>query len=108
MYSARPRTAAVPPFEPLEKLFRKQIGEMSAVLCGEVDAILLTGGLMRFQDLSDFIRQHCGWIAPITIYPGEMEQQALALSALKVMRGEIKARDYTGKPVWNGFPGIEF
>ena len=86
----------------------KMIGEMSAVLCGEVDAILLTGGLMRFQDLSDFIRQHCGWIAPITIYPGEMEQQALALSALKVMRGEIKARDYTGKPVWNGFPGIEF
>ncbi len=86
----------------------KMIGEMSAVLCGKAEAILLTGGLMRFKDLSDFIEKHCGWIAPITIYPGEMEQQALALSALQVLRGEREAHTYTGKPVWTGFPGIEF
>ena len=86
----------------------KMIGEMSAVLCGKVDAILLTGGLMRFDDVADMIRKHCGWIAPITIYPGEMEQKALALSALKVLRGQAQARTYTGKPAWTGFPGIEF
>ena len=86
----------------------KMIGEMSAVLCGKVDAILLTGGLMRFEDVKEGIRKHCGWIAPISIYPGEMEQKALALSALKVLRGQAEARAYTGKPIWNGFPGITF
>ena len=68
-----------------------------------VDAILLTGGLMRFDDIADGIRKRCGWIAPVTIYPGEMEQEALAYSTLKVLRGEKKALTYTGKPVWDGF-----
>ena len=85
----------------------KQIGEMSAVLCGKVDGILLTGGLMRFQDVEDGIRKHCGWIAPITVYPGEMEQDALALSVLKALRGESSILTYSGKPVWDGFPGLD-
>ena len=86
----------------------KQIGEMSAVLCGRVDAILLTGGLMRFDDITEGIRERCGWIAPIHVYPGEMEQEALALSALKVLRGQAKAMTYSGKPVWQGFDGVTF
>ena len=86
----------------------KNIGEMSAVLCGKVDAILLTGGLMRFDDIAEGIRERCGWIAPIHIYPGEMEQEALALSVLKVLRGKAKAMTYSGKPVWRGFEGITF
>ncbi len=81
----------------------KMIGEMSVVLEGKVDGILLTGGLMRFEDIADGIRRRCGWIAPVTIYPGEMEQEALAYSTLKVLRGEKKALTYTGKPVWDGF-----
>ena len=85
----------------------KQIGEMSAVLCGKVDGILLTGGLMRFQDVTDGIQKHCGWIAPITVYPGEMEQDALALSVLKALRGESPILTYSGKPVWSGFAGID-
>ncbi len=86
----------------------KNIGEMSAVLCGKVDAILLTGGLMRFDDISAGIRERCGWIAPIHVYPGEMEQEALALSVLKVLRGQAEAMTYSGKPVWQGFEGITF
>ena len=86
----------------------KNIGEMSAVLCGKVDAILLTGGLMRFDDIAEGIRERCGWIAPIHVYPGEMEQDALALSVLKVLRGQAKALTYTGKPVWQGFEGVTF
>ena len=82
----------------------KQIGEMSAVLCGKVDAILLTGGLMRFADIEDTIRRHCGWIAPIQSYPGEMEQEALALSVLAAICGEAPILTYSGKPVWSGFP----
>ena len=81
----------------------KMIGEMATVLCGNVDAILLTGGLMRYADILDGIRRRCGFIAPIAVYPGEMEQEALALPTLKVLRGELAPRRYTGKNVWDGF-----
>ncbi len=85
----------------------KMIGEMSAVLCGKVDGILLTGGLTRFDDVVAGIRARCGWIAPIDVYVGELEQEALALSTLKVLRGEKKALKYTGVPVWQGFGDID-
>ena len=85
----------------------KMIGEMSTVLCGQVDGILLTGGLMRYDDIADGIRSRCGWIAPITVYPGEFEQEALALSVLRALRGEEDIHEYSGKPVWDGFAGID-
>ena len=86
----------------------KSIGEMSAVLCGKVDAILLTGGLMRFDDIAEGIRERCGWIAPIHVYPGEMEQEAMAFPVLKVLRGQAQAITYSGKNVWQGFEGVTF
>ena len=84
----------------------KMIGEMSAVLCGKVDAILLTGGLVRFQDIVDGIKTRCGFIAPVSVYPGEMEQEALALPTLRALRGELTARTYSGRNVWPGFGDI--
>ena len=86
----------------------KSIGAMSAVLCGKVDAILLTGGLMRFGDICTGIKERCGWIAPIHVYPGEMEQEAMAYPVLKVLRGQTQALTYSGKNVWQGFEGITF
>jgi butyrate kinase len=84
----------------------KMIGEMSAVLCGKVDAILLTGGLLRFSDVEEGVRRRCGFIAPVFAYPGEMEQEAMALPTLKALRGEIEPRKYSGKDVWKGFADI--
>lgn len=81
----------------------KQIGAMSTVLKGQVDGIVLTGGLMRFEDIKKGIEESCGWIAPISVYPHEYEQEALALEALKVLRNEKEAKTYTGKPVWESF-----
>lgn len=81
----------------------KSIGAMAAVLEGKVDGILLTGGLVRFDDIVEGIKQRCGWIAPVTVYPGECEQEALAEAALEVLRGEKTARRYTGMPVFQGF-----
>lgn len=81
----------------------KQIGSMSAVLKGQVDGIVLTGGLMRFKDVEEMIKEYCGWIAPIKVYAGEYEQEALALNALRVLQGKEKVLKYSGKPVWNGF-----
>lgn len=81
----------------------KYIGAMAVVLEGHVDGIVLTGGLLRFADLVDGIRRRCEWIAPVSIYPGEFEQQAMADGALRVLRGEEALLPYPGKPVWNGF-----
>ena len=80
----------------------KQIGSMAAVLKGDVDAILLTGGLCIYEDIIQQIRESCEWIAEIHVYPGEREQEAMALETLKVLHGENKAKTYTGKPVWTG------
>ncbi len=82
----------------------KYIGSMAAVLEGKVDAIVLTGGLLRFDDIAESIRRYCGWIAPVVCYPGEMEQEAMALGALRVLRGEEQVKTYSGRPVWDGFP----
>ncbi|MDO4357102.1 MAG: butyrate kinase [Clostridia bacterium] len=81
----------------------KYIGSMSAALQGQVDGIVLTGGLLRFPEVEAQIRESCGWIAPVTSYPGELEQEAMAAGALRVLRGEEAARTYPGKPVWSGF-----
>ena len=85
----------------------KLIGEMAVVLCGKVDGIVLTGGLVRFADIVEGIEKHCGFIAPVSAYPGEMEQEALGLSALKVLRGECAALTYSGRDVWQGFEGMD-
>ena len=85
----------------------KCIGACSCVLEGKVDAILLTGGLMRFDDIAEGIRRRCGWIAPIAVYPGEMEQDAMALPVMKVLRGEATAMTYSGRDVWQGFVGMD-
>lgn len=81
----------------------KWIGAMSTVLQGKVDGIVLTGGLLRFEEITDTIRKDCGWIAPVTAYPGEFEQEAMAFSALGVLEGRIQAKTYTGRPAWEGF-----
>ena len=82
----------------------KDIGAMAAVLRGKVDGIVLTGGLVRYPDLVDNIRERCGFIADISVYPGEREHEAMALGALRVLRGEMEARTYPGHPVFSGFP----
>jgi len=85
----------------------KMIGEMAAVLCGKADGIILTGGLVRFADVVEGIERRCGFIAPVSAYPGEMEQEALGLSALKVLRGEVVPLTYSGRDVWQGFDGMD-
>ena len=70
----------------------KDIGAMATVLNGRVDAVLLTGGMAYSLKL---VRQLCEvieWIAPVTVYPGEDELQALAEGAIRVLCGEEQAR----------------
>lgn len=75
----------------------KIIGEMATVLDGNVDAILLTGGLAFNSELEIYIIKKAGFIAPVYSYPGEDELEALALNALRVARGEAEIKEYVGK-----------
>lgn len=81
----------------------KGIGAMAAVLHGKVDGILLGGGMVHSDDLVTQITESCSFIAPVTAYPGEFEMEAMAAGAIRVLNGEEALKEYTGKPVWNGF-----
>ena len=72
----------------------KEIGAMATVLSGHVDAIVLTGGLANSKQLMEWIRDRIKYIAPVVVYPGEHEMQALAEGALRVLRGEEQAKEY--------------
>lgn len=72
----------------------KAVGAAAAVLHGDVDAILITGGIAHDKDLCDYVRNMCDFIAPIHIYPGEDEMAALAMNGLGVLKGEIVPKIY--------------
>ena len=77
----------------------KCIGAMSAVLAGQVDGILLGGGMVHSKDLVQQITDTCSYIAPVTAYPGEFEMEAMASGAIWVLEGEEELKIYTGKSV---------
>jgi len=72
----------------------KNIVAESAVLCGKVDAILLTGGMARSQYVISRLRRRIDFLAPTHCYPGEDEMEALALNALAVLTGKREAKIY--------------
>lgn len=72
----------------------KEIGAAATVLNGEVDAIILTGGMAYGKPMVDFISKRVKFIAPIVVYPGEDEMLALAQGAIRVLNGEEKAKEY--------------
>ena len=51
----------------------KWIGAMATVLCGNLEAIVLTGGLARSQYITERIRDRVSFLAPVLLYPGEKE-----------------------------------
>ncbi len=67
----------------------KEIGQMAAVLHGDVDAILLTGGIAKNPYLVDYIKEMVGFIAEVAVYPGEDELFALANNGFMLLEGEI-------------------
>jgi butyrate kinase len=72
----------------------KEIGAMSVVLKGDVDAIILTGG-MAYQNLNtDYITKMVSYIARVEIYPGEDELRALAFNGLMALNGKAEVKDY--------------
>lgn len=81
----------------------KYAGSMAAVLEGKVDAIILTGGIAHDSYLVKKLTDMIQFIAPVTVMAGELEMEALAAGAERVLSGQEEAKVYTGIPAWNGF-----
>lgn len=74
----------------------KWIGRMAAALKGEVDAIVLTGGLAYDERyMVRWLKEYVEFIAPVLVYPGGDEEKALAMGALRVLKGVEIAKDYS-------------
>lgn len=82
-------------YETMAYQIAKSIGELAVALYGNVDRIVLTGGIAYSKMLTDWIVERVKFIAPVEILPGENEMESLTLGALRVLRGEEKAREYT-------------
>lgn len=71
----------------------KEIGAMIAVLAGNVNAVILTGGIAYNIFVVNYIKDFIAPLAHLVVYPGEDEMEALAFAGLRVLRGE-QARQY--------------
>jgi butyrate kinase len=72
----------------------KEIGAMATVLQGQVQAIILTGGLAYSKMLLEWIKMRVGFIARVTTFEGENEMQAMNLGVLRVLADQEKAKIY--------------
>lgn len=72
----------------------KEVGAMAVSLRGDVDAILITGGMAHSKRITDFLAEHISFIAPIYVYPGENELKALAENAVAALKGEREIKVY--------------
>ncbi len=81
-------------YEAMAYQVAKEIGSMSVVLEGEVDGIILTGGIAYNTMFTSWIKERVEFIAKVIVYPGEDELIALAEGGLRVLRGEEQAKEY--------------
>jgi len=81
-------------YEAMAYQIAKEIGAMATVLKGVVEGIFLTGGLASSALLTGWIRERVDFLAPVEIVPEVGEMKALALGALRVLRGEEEAKEY--------------
>lgn len=84
-------------FDAMAYQISSQIGICYAALKCECDAIAITAGMSKSKKLVAAIRKRVGKMAPVMVYDGEYENEALALGALRVMRGEEEPSVYTGE-----------
>ena len=85
--------------EAMARQIAKEIAAMAAVMSGNVDAIVLTGGIVHNKTLVEWIKKRVAFIANILEFPGEEEMEALALGALRVLNGQELPKIYAKEAV---------
>lgn len=81
-------------YEAMAYQVAKEIGSCGVVLEGNVDAIVVTGGIARDHMFVDLIKRRISFISKVLVYPGGDELKALAMGALEVLRREKIAKEY--------------
>lgn len=81
----------------------KAIGSFAAALSGKVDGIVLTGGVSHDPRFVSYVTERVDWIAPVKVYAGDFEMDALASGAIRALEGTEDVMTYTGEPSWKGF-----
>lgn len=81
-------------FEAMAYQIAKDIGAMCSVLKGEMDGIIITGGLAHSERLTGMIAERVRFLAPVSVYPGEDEMAALAAGGLRVLEREEAIKKY--------------
>ena len=82
-------------FDAMVYQIAKEIGKHSVVLKGNVDGIVLTGGLANSEELTSAIREYVSFIAPVFVYPGEHEMEAIARGVRLALLGKEKIKEYS-------------
>lgn len=72
----------------------KNIGSMYAVLNGNVDAILLTGGLTQSKIIMNELLERIKAIAPCHTYSSEDDVETLALNGYYILQGDLTPMEY--------------
>jgi len=81
-------------YEAMAYQVAKCIGSLAPVVEGKVDLIILTGGIAHSKAFTSMIEKRVSFLAPVEIMAGENEMEALALGALRVLKGEEEAKEY--------------
>ncbi|MBC8526384.1 MAG: butyrate kinase [Candidatus Cloacimonetes bacterium] len=81
-------------FEAMAYQIAKEVGACATVLKGDVDAIFFTGGLANDKYLIKWLRERTKFIAPIYIFPGEGEMEAMAEAGIRILSGKEKTNKY--------------
>lgn len=72
----------------------KEIGAMATVLKGNIDAIILTGGIAYSKLITEYIKESVSYLAPIHIYAGEQELEALVEGTLRILNDEEQVKQF--------------
>ena len=72
----------------------KEIGSLYAVTRGNLDAIIITGGLAYNQDVLQPLLEYLDHLGEVVVYPGEDELEALAFNMYRLLNEEIKLSKY--------------
>lgn len=81
-------------FDAMAYQIGKEIGQCGPVLKGDLEAIIITGGLAYSEYFIEAIKQMVEFIAPLIVYPGEDEMEALNLGVKRVLDGVEKYKIY--------------
>ncbi len=79
----------------------QSIGRMAVTLEGKTDYIIMTGGMSNSKYIQREVKRYCQWIAPVEVFAGEYETEAMVNAALRVMRSEDRVKEYTGIPTFD-------